>query len=273
MAQQTRTLTTKEIQLRLKSVSNIAKITKSMKMIASTKVNKATRNMEVARAYGQSSNSFFKLAETQEPEAKNELVIAVSSDRGLCGGIHSSISKGVKKHLAKHENVQLVTLGQKVKAQLSRAARDQFVYSFEAVAKNLPTWTESALIADTLIKQGVTFDSAKIFYNKFNSVISYECTPISIFTEDVIAASPQIAKYEVDEAELKNFEEFAMANSLYWAIAEGYASEMAAKRAAMENATKNADEMIQKLTITYNRSRQAAITNELIDIITGASAM
>ena len=104
-------------------------------------------------------------------------------------------------------------------------------------------------------------------------MIAFETTSIPAYTLAAIKASPKLSAYEVEDDVLANFAEFAFANSLYAAITEGTASEMAAKRTAMENATKNAGEMITKLTLTYNRSRQAAITNELCDIITGASAL
>ncbi|KAJ3327892.1 atp3 gamma subunit of the F1 sector of mitochondrial F1F0 ATP synthase [Blyttiomyces sp. JEL0837] len=266
--------TLKEIQLRLKSISNIAKITKSMKMIASTKVTKAQKNMETARVYGSAANAVFKHTDTTEAELTKPLVIAVSSDRGLCGGIHSSISKGVKRFVAKNEASKIAILGIKAKAQIQREYRDNIVISFDQVSKNLPTWLEAATIADNIIASGFDVDGTKIFFNKFKSVIAFETTNIPVFSLETIQASPKLAAYdEVEDDILKNFEEFTFANSLYWALSEGYASEMAAKRTAMENATKNAGEMIQKLTLTYNRSRQAAITNELIDIITGASSV
>ncbi|KAJ3413740.1 atp3 gamma subunit of the F1 sector of mitochondrial F1F0 ATP synthase [Chytridiales sp. JEL 0842] len=265
--------TLKEISLRLKAISNIGKITKSMKMIASTKVTKAQRNMEVARIYGNTANALFKHTETAEPENAQPLVIACSSDRGLCGGIHSNISKNVRRFLANSNESPIVIIGMKAKNQISRDYRDNIVMTFEQVAKNVPNWMESSLIADQIIANGSANNLTKIFYNHFKSVIAYEIRSVPVYTAEQIAASPKLSQYEVDDHILKNFQEFTFANSLHWAISEGYASEMAAKRAAMENATKNADEMIGKLTLIYNRSRQASITNDLIDIIVGASAM
>ncbi|KAI8617728.1 ATPase, F1 complex, gamma subunit domain-containing protein [Chytriomyces sp. MP71] len=264
------------VQMRLKSISNIAKITKSMKMIASTKVTKAQRTMESARAYGQTANSLLKHIEVAEKETTKPLVIAVSSDRGLCGGIHSSISKAVKRYMAaNHQEGEIAVLGQKARNQIQREYRKNIVIHFDQVTKVAPSWLEASMIADQILTQGLHLEAGQIIYNQFKSVISYEATPLAIHSAETIAAAPKLSAYEIeDEADiLKNFEEFTLANSLYWAIAEGYASEMAAKRTAMENATKNAGEMITKLTLTYNRSRQAAITNELIDIITGASSL
>ncbi|KAJ3040693.1 atp3 gamma subunit of the F1 sector of mitochondrial F1F0 ATP synthase [Rhizophlyctis rosea] len=264
--------TLKEIQVRLKSVSNIAKITKSMKMIASTKVTKAQKIMETARTYGDSSVALYKHAETAG-ESSKPLVVVVSSDRGLCGGIHSSVSKAAKRYIANHPQSSIGVIGLKARNQMQRENRSQIVITFDQVAKNVPTWNEAALIAHELLNSGVEFDSIQLVYNQFKSVIAFEATTQALPSLQNFSESPKLSAYEVEGDTLKNFNEFSLANALYWALAEGYASEMAARRTAMENATKNAGEMIQKLTLTYNRSRQAAITNELIDIITGASAM
>ncbi|KAJ3278082.1 atp3 gamma subunit of the F1 sector of mitochondrial F1F0 ATP synthase [Borealophlyctis nickersoniae] len=243
-----------------------------MKMIASTKVTKAQRTMESARVYGDSAVGLFKHIEVSN-ESKKPLVIVVSSDRGLCGGIHSSVSKAARRYLAQHPEAGLSIIGIKAKAQLQRDFRENLVISFDSVAKILPTWNEAALIAREILKSGEEFDSIQIVFNRFKSVIAFEPIVLPVPGATAVSESQKINSYEVEGPTLQGFQEFTLANALYWAIAEGYASELAARRTAMENATKNAGEMIQKLTLTYNRSRQATITNELIDIITGASAM
>ncbi|KAI9022149.1 ATP synthase F1, gamma subunit [Phycomyces nitens] len=265
--------TLREIQQRLRSVQNIEKITKSMKMIASTKVAKAQRNMETARAFGVASNSLFQSAETKATEGGEELIVASSSDRGLCGGIHSSVSKATRRAVEANPAGRVVVLGDKPKAQLSRAVRSNITLSFNQIGKAIPTFTEASSIVDVIKADGLEFDSAKIVYNKFLSAISYESDSIVVYSENAFKASPNFAVYEIEDDVLANLQEFNFANSIYWAMVEGHAAEMSAKRAAMENATKNAGEMITKLTMTYNRGRQAVITNELIDIITGASAL
>ncbi|KAJ3060712.1 atp3 gamma subunit of the F1 sector of mitochondrial F1F0 ATP synthase, partial [Quaeritorhiza haematococci] len=255
--------TLKEIQLRLRSIQNIAKITKSMKMIASTKMTKAQKAMDTARTYGQSAKAAYDQTATTSTFEK-PIAVAVSSDRGLCGAIHSSVSKGVKKYVKEVPAASIVVLGQKAKPQIAREAKDNIALSFEQVAKNGPTWYEASMIADNVLSEGPKYDAAKIFYNRFKSVIAFETSTLPVYSAEAFLAAPKLSAYEIDDTEvIKNFTEFTFANVLYWAIAEGHASEMAAKRTAMENATKNAGEMIQKLTMTYNRSRQAAITNEL----------
>ncbi|CAJ0834321.1 1860_t:CDS:2 [Entrophospora sp. SA101] len=256
--------TLKEIQLRLKSVNSIAKITKSMKMIASTKMTRAQKAMEIARVFGSTQTSLFTHADTKPTEEGNTLVVTVSSDRGLCGGIHSSVSKASRKLIDENSSSQLVVLGDKAKAQLARTVRDNIKLSFNQIGKAVPTYAEACAIADTVLKEKVEFDQAVIVYNHFRSVIAYEAETIPAYSEATFVKSDDV---------LENLQEFAFANSIYWGLVEGHAAEMAAKRTAMENATKNAGEMIDRLTLTYNRGRQAVITNELIDIITGASAL
>ncbi|KAH6562377.1 hypothetical protein BASA50_006539 [Batrachochytrium salamandrivorans] len=265
--------TLKETAMRLKSINNIGKITKSMKMIASTKVTRAQRTMEQARIYGSVGASLFSHVGTPTTKGDDALVITVSSDRGLCGGIHSSVSKATKRFIAAHPNASSAVLGAKARSQVARECRDRIFMSADGITKNLPTWYEAAVIGDSILANKPEFDSASIVYNSFKSLIAYEAAIMDLPSTKALAAAPKLAAYEFEEELLQNYQEFTLANSLHWAIAEGYASEISAKRAAMENATKNAGDMVQRLTLIYNRSRQASITNDLIDIITGASAM
>ncbi|KAG9302284.1 hypothetical protein G9A89_008775 [Geosiphon pyriformis] len=265
--------TLKEIQLRLKSVNSIAKITKSMKMIASTKMTRAQKAMENARNFGNTQAALFKNADTKPEVDAKTLIIVVSSDRGLCGGIHSSVAKASRKLVEERRETGLVVLGDKAKSQLARTHRESIKLSFNQIGKGIPTYAEASVIADTILKEKIEFDQSFIVYNHFKSVIAYEPQQIPVFSEELFAKSGNFAAYEVEDEVLGHLQEFAVANSVYWGLVEGHASEMSSKRTAMENATKNAGEMIEKLTLTYNRGRQAAITNELVDIITGASAL
>jgi len=181
--------TLKEIQLRLKSVNNIAKITKSMKMIASTKMTRAQRAMETARVFGKTQTAFFTHADTKPAEEGNTLVVTVSSDRGLCGGIHSSVSKHSRKLIEETPNSQVVVLGDKAKSQLSRSVRDNIKLSFNQIGKAIPTYNEASSIADTILKEKIDFDQASIVYNYFKSVISYEAQTIPAFSESTFTKS------------------------------------------------------------------------------------
>ncbi|RAL08173.1 F1F0 ATP synthase subunit gamma [Aspergillus homomorphus CBS 101889] len=264
--------TLREIEGRLKSIKNIEKITNTMKVIASTRLTRAQKAMEDSRSYGQTSNTVFEQAETKPLEDKKTLLVVASSDKGLCGGIHSGLSKATRRILQQTPNADIVVLGEKAKAQLSRTNPNAIVLSFANVCKDVPTFADAQAIADQITLLSEDYASVKIIHNKFLNAQSYEPTTVEAFSEEAITQSPNLSAYETDEETLTNLREYALANSLFWALAEGHACEISARRNAMENASKNAGEMINKFQILYNRQRQAAITNELVEIITGATA-
>ncbi|CAL3963967.1 unnamed protein product [Diplocarpon coronariae] len=266
--------TLREIEDRLKSIRNIEKITKTMKIVASTKLNRAQRAMTDSRAYGQTSNTVFEQAETKplEGENKKTLLVVASSDKGLCGGIHSGLSKKVRRILAEKPDADIVVLGEKCKAQLSRSNSKNIVLSFAGVGKNIPTFTESQAIADQISLLPTDYASVQIIYNKFVNATSYEPTPVEAYSEEAIVNSPNFSAFEIDDEVLANLREYALSNALFWALTEGHACEISARRNAMDNASKNAGDMINKYQILFNRTRQAVITGELVEIITGAAA-
>ncbi|KAK4162100.1 ATP synthase subunit gamma, mitochondrial [Cladorrhinum sp. PSN259] len=267
--------TLREIEGRLKSIRNIEKITKTMKIVASTKLTRAQRAMGDSQKYGQTSNEIYKSAETKatEVEGKKKLVIVCSSDKGLCGGVHSGLSRFIRRRIAGgDDNFDLVILGEKAKAQLSRTSAKNIRLNFSGVGKDIPTFAEAQAIADQVVQIAGEYSDVEILYNKFINATSYEPTIIEAFSEDALANSPNFAAFEVEEETLPNLREYGLANSLYWALAEGHACEISARRNAMDNASKNAGEMISKYQILFNRTRQAVITGELVEIITGATA-
>ncbi|KAI1338488.1 ATP synthase F1 gamma [Xylariaceae sp. FL0016] len=268
--------TLREIEGRLKSIRNIEKITKTMKIVASTKLTRAQRAMNDSRKYGETSQEVFESAETKplDPEGKKTLYIVCSSDKGLCGGIHSGLSRFMRRQFAATDAQpsDLVLIGEKSRAQLSRTNPKDIVLSFAGVGKDVPTFADAQAIADQVVQLPGEYSDIKIVYNKFINATSYEATVIEAFSEEAIANSPNFSVFEVDEELLSNLREYALANSLYWALAEGHACEISARRNAMDNASKNAGEMISKYQILYNRTRQAVITGELVEIITGATA-
>ncbi|ATZ51921.1 Bcatp3 [Botrytis cinerea B05.10] len=265
--------TLREIEDRLKSIRNIEKITNTMKIVASTKLTRAQKAMRESRSYGESSNSVFEHAETKALESdKKRLIVVASSDKGLCGGIHSGLSKQVRRMLAADSNADIVVLGEKCKAQLSRSSGKNIVMSFAGVGKDVPTFADAQAIADQIVLLPTDYSSVQIVYNKFINATSYEATPIEAFSEEAIANSPNFSAFEIEDETLGNLREYALANSLFWALAEGHACEQSARRNAMDNASKNAGDMITKYQILFNRTRQAVITGELVEIITGAAA-
>lgn len=211
-------------------------------------------------------------------------MIACSSDRGLCGAIHSSVSKFIRKLVEesskKGQTSQIIVLGDKSKPQLARSNRKNIIMSFNQVGKNIPTFTDAIGIAQVILNQqgpAGSDESAqpdiKVVYNAFTSVIAYETTPITVFNQKQLHASPKLTAYEYEDSVLEAYSQFLFTSQVFRALVEGHASEMSAKRMAMENASKNSDAIVLNLTMLYNRTRQTVITNELVDIITGASAL
>jgi len=266
--------TLREIEGRLKSIRNIEKITKTMKIVASTKLTRAQRAMTESRTYGQTSNTVFESAETkaEEAEGKKTLIVVCSSDKGLCGGIHSGLSRKTRTILHDKPDTDIVVLGEKCKAQLGRSNARNIKLSFAGIGKDVPTFADAQAIADQIALLPEDYSSIQIMYNKFLNQQSYQPSVVEAYSEEAIANSPNFAAFEIDDEVLANLREYALANSLYWALAEGHACEQSARRNAMDNASKNAGDMINKFQILFNRTRQAVITGELVEIITGATA-
>ncbi|KAJ5654642.1 ATP synthase subunit gamma [Penicillium lividum] len=264
--------TLREIEGRLKSIKNIQKITNTMKVVASTRLTRAQRAMDESRVYGETSNTVFEQAETKPIEGKKTLYVVASSDKGLCGGIHSSLSKATRRLLTADPEADLVILGEKGKAQLSRFAPEKILLSFSNVCKDIPTFADAQAVADQIALLPTDYSSVKVVYNKFVNAQTYEATVSEAYSEEAITQSANISAFEIDDEALAGLREYSLANNIFWAMAEGHACEISARRNAMENASKNAGEMIQKFQILYNRQRQATITGELVEIITGATA-
>lgn len=174
---------------------------------------------------------------------------------------------------ASTEGPAVVVLGEKSKAQLGRALPHNLALSFNQIGKDVPTFADASAIADQIIKSGIKFDKVNLIYNKYVSALSFESDIMEVFSEDALRNAPQFKLYEQEDDVTKDLAEFSFANAIYAALVEGHASEINSKRNAMDNASKNAGDMISSLNMLYNRGRQAAITNDLVDIITGASAL
>lgn len=245
-----------------------------MKIVASTKLGKAQRAMEVSKVYGDASSEVFNKAETVSPEeAPNKLFVVMSSDKGLCGSIHSQLARFARKRLEQFPNADVVAVGDKQKAQLSRTNADNLVLSISQIGKEAPTFNEAALIASQILQLEKQYDDIEILYNKVLSSVSFEPSATKAFSPQAIEESPKFSSYELEDEVVGDLSQFALANAIFAGLAEGHAAEISSRRNAMDNASKNAGEMINKYSILYNRTRQAVITNELVDIITGASSL
>lgn len=273
--------TLKEIRIRLKSVTNIQKITKSMKMVSAAKYAKAERDLKPARPYGQGATVFYDMIEAErDPEAPTQLTVAMTSDRGLCGGIHSSICKTIKHKMAeqgKGVDNKLVLVGDKARQMLFKPYKDNVCMTVNNIGKKPPSFKDASLLAQALLdldKYDVKYDHGQIYFNIFKTVVSYKTTEMPLFTQSAVQKSKNIFAYDsVDDLVLRDYYEYQLSSCIFYALKECACSEQSSRMTAMDSATKNADEMIEKLQMTYNRTRQAVITRELIEIISGAAAL
>ncbi len=205
-----------------------------MKIVASTKMTRAQKAMVDSQTYGKTSNQVFEEAETKPEEGKKTLLVICSSDKGLCGGIHSGLTRATRRMLDKDSDLDIAIIGEKCKAQLGRSNGKNVVLSFAGIGKDVPSFADASAIADQLVLLPTDYAEIKIMYNKFINATSYEPTPIEAFSEEAIANSPNFAAFEIDDEVLGNMREYALANSLYWALAEGHACEQSARRNAMD---------------------------------------
>ncbi|XP_052758109.1 ATP synthase subunit gamma, mitochondrial [Galleria mellonella] len=276
--QQNRNMATlKSISIRLKSVKNIQKITQSMKMVSAAKYTRAERELKAARPYGEGAVQFYERAEVTPPEDENkQLYIAMTSDRGLCGAVHTGVSKVIRTRLSEPgaENIKVICVGDKSRAILQRLYGKHIICVANEIGRLPPTFTDAAKIASAILSSGYEFGYGKIVYNKFKSVVSYEQSNLPLFSQKSVQSAPKLATYDsLDSEVIQSYMEFSLASMLFYALKEGACSEQSARMTAMDNASKNAGEMIDKLTLTFNRTRQAVITRELIEIISGAAAL
>ncbi|OQR71903.1 ATP synthase subunit gamma [Tropilaelaps mercedesae] len=271
--------TLKDIRVRLKSVKNIQKITQSMKMVSAAKYARAERDLKKARPYGEGAQSFYNAAEVSRggPQ-KSTLIVAISSDRGLCGAVHSSVAKKIRSWMAENPdlapNAKIICVGDKIKGILQRLFSTNILMSFNDYGKKPPVFEDATSVANAILESGFEFNQGILLYNRFKSVVAYETTEVPIFSLETITAAPKITVYDSIDAEvLRSYQEYSLASLIYYAMKENACSEQSARMTAMDGASKNAGEMIDKLTLTFNRTRQAVITKELIEIISGAAAL
>uniref|UniRef100_A0A224YT41 F-ATPase gamma subunit n=1 Tax=Rhipicephalus zambeziensis TaxID=60191 RepID=A0A224YT41_9ACAR len=277
---QTRNMATlKDIRVRLKSVKNIQKITQSMKMVSAAKYARAERDLKQARPYGEGAQAFYEVADIKPPEGKQKtLIIAISSDRGLCGAIHSSIAKRIRTMMQEDpqllENARIICVGDKVRGILQRLFANNIILSFSDYGKKPPIFDDAVQVANAILGCDYEFDKGILMFNRFKSVVSYATTDIPVFSLETVTGSEKYTLYDSLDADvLQCYQEYSLASLIYYAMKENACSEQSSRMTAMDSASKNAGEMIDKLTLTFNRTRQAVITKELIEIISGAAAL
>jgi len=249
-----------------------------MKMVSAAKYAKAERDLRLARPYGSGAQAFYEKAEiTQDEKKPNHLIIAMTSDRGLCGSVHSNIVRAIKAAIPAKPpgtDFKLIAIGDKARSILSRLYKDKMLLHFVDIGKRPPLFQDAAIVALEILKCPYEFDFGELYYNVFRSVVAYRTTIQPVFTPQSISQGNKLSLYDsVDEEVLRSYREFSLASLVYFAMKESACSEQSQRMTAMDSATKNAGEMIDKLTLKYNRQRQAVITNELVEIISGAAAL
>lgn len=288
----------KDLKLRIESIKSTRKITKAMQMVAAAKLRRAQDAAELARPYAERFNAVLgQLAASVggsdtaplllRGTGKDEvhLLVVMTAERGLCGGFNTNIVKLARKKIedlkAAGKTVKILTVGKKGREQLKREHADLFVGHVDLSEVKRIGYANAQDIAKDLLARfdGGEFDVATIFFAKFENVVSQVPTaqqviPASFDAPEEGEAEATLYDYEPDEESiLADLLPRGVATQIFAALLENGASEQGARMSAMDNATRNAGEMIDKLTIEYNRSRQAVITNELIEIISGAEAL
>ena len=287
----------KDLKNRIESVKNTRKITKAMQMVAAAKLRRAQEAAEASRPYSERFNSVLAALAASVGSAEGaplllrgtgkqdvHLLVVMTAERGLCGGFNSNIAKLAKNHAAElisaGKQVKVITVGKKGRDALKRELGDYFIEHIDLSEFKSIKYPNAQSIAKGILVRfdDNEYDVATIFYSKFVNVVSQIPTAQQIipanFDEEHSSANQTVYDYEPDEETiLADLLPRGVATQIFSALLENGASEQGARMSAMDNATRNAGEMIDKLTIEFNRSRQAVITNELIEIISGAEAL
>ncbi|HEX4693347.1 F0F1 ATP synthase subunit gamma [Sphingomonas sp.] len=286
----------KALKIRIGSVKSTQKITKAMKMVAAAKLRRAQEAAEAGRPYAQRIEAVVASLASQitvGPQTPKllagtgrdqvHLFVVATSDKGLAGAFNTNIARLARRRaaelIADGKTVKFYTIGKKGRAVLNRLYPKDFIHSIEPGALDKLVFADARGYADDLIAryEAGEFDVAHLFFSNFKSVLTQEPTeqqliPVAIPAASNVTLSP--ADYEPDEEEiLTELLPRNVAVQLFRAMRENAASEQGSKMTAMDNATRNAGDLINRLTIQYNRSRQAAITTELVEIISGAEAL
>ena len=285
-----------DLKKRIASVKSTQKITKAMKMVAAAKLRRAQESAEKGRPYSIKMNNIILnlsggiLDKENAPKLLSgtgndqvHLCVIMTSDRGLCGGFNSNIIKKAKSFFSKISNegkeLKIITVGSKGNDQLKRVYGKKIIENISFKESKNPNYFDADKVGKKIIEkfEAGEFDVCTIFYNQFKNVITQIPQAQQIIPLNNVEdknSSDESYEFEPDEDEiLSNLLPKNISTQIFRAMLENSASEQGSRMSAMDNATRNAGEMVDKLTIEYNRSRQAAITKELIEIISGAESL
>jgi len=285
-----------DLKKRIASVKSTQKITKAMKMVAAAKLRRAQESAEKGRPYSEKMNNIILNLSNSINDKENapkllsgtgndkvHLCLVMTSDRGLCGGFNSNIIKKAKSYFSKildeGRELKIITVGSKGNDQLKRFYGDKIIQNISFKESKNANYFDADKVGKIVIEkfESGEFDVCTIFYNQFKNVITQipqaqQIIPLNNKEEE--NSPDESYEFEPDEDEiLGNLLPKNISTQIFKAMLENSASEQGSRMSAMDNATRNAGEMVDKLTIEYNRSRQAAITKELIEIISGAESL
>ena len=285
-----------DLKKRIASVKSTQKITKAMKMVAAAKLRRAQESAEKGRPYSEKMNNVILNLSNGISDKENapkllsgtggdkvHLCVVMTSDRGLCGGFNSNVIKKAKSYFSKILNegkeLKIITVGSKGNDQLKRVFGEKIIENISFKESKNANYFDADKVGKMVIEKfdAGEFDICTIFYNQFKNVITQipqaqQIIPLNNEGEE--SSSEESYEFEPDEDEiLSNLLPKNISTQIFKAMLENSASEQGSRMSAMDNATRNAGEMVDKLTIEYNRSRQAAITKELIEIISGAESL
>ena len=291
----------KDLRVRIASVKSTQKITSAMKMVAASKLRRAQAAAEEGRPYAERMTRMLGALTASLPTLEGapallagsgteavHLLVPITADRGLCGGFNGSIVRAVRRRVEDLEGqgktVKLLCIGRKGRDALKRDLGERIVDTLESVTRSGADFAAARDIAERLVRmfEAGEFDVCTIVFNHFQSAITQVVTPQQVIPfplpegADEPAPAAPTALYIFEPSEEEILDALLPRNlsvQMFRALLESYASEQGARMTAMDNATRNAGEMIDELTLTYNRTRQAFITRELIEIISGAEAL
>ena len=287
-----------DLKKRITSVKSTQKITRAMKMVAAAKLRRAQENAEKGRPYSEKMNNIILNLSSSISDKDNaskflvgtgkdkiHLCVVITSDRGLCGGFNSNICRKSKNYFEKiikeGKTLKIFTVGSKGHDQLKRAYGNYIIENINFKGYKNVTYKEAEEIGNKIIKlfNESQFDVCKLFYNQFKNVMTQipqeqQLIPIESNKNEKEKSLESFYEFEPEEDEiLENLLPKNISTQIFKAILENAASEQGSRMTAMDSATRNAGDIVDKLTITYNRSRQAVITKELIEIISGAESL
>merc|ERR1711887_363884 len=262
----------KELGIRLKSIRNIEKITKTMKMISSAKFAKASKTIGPARAFGEGAQS---IGADSTEGAEKELYVAVTSDRGLCGALHTTICREIEAEIAESQAAEkkLVTYGDKGRVYFQSKGTAHMLLEFKEAGRNDPSFEDASFIAQEIQATGYDFEAGIIKFNHYASAMKQIPTNVPLHSLSSLSKADLSVYDSVDDQVLSDYAQFNMTALIFALIKENYVAEQGARMVSMDGASKNAGDMIDKLNLSFNRMRQAVITTELSEIISGMVAI